>query len=368
MKETYVKKLTRTGSGTYAIYLPKEWIKKVFADAGNEKEYLVSLKILEKAVLILPPAKNVESKVQMEKPDRRETKQALISAYVNGFSHFTLEAEEGLNEESILEARNVMRFLDETLVTGTDEHRIEFTDRFVEKEFNIEEAISLLFDRVLDAMNLAHEVLTYFDLNPERTIHLMQMLAAIEDRDIDRGVYQIIRNLSKLNFKFRSFIELNYTVLVNDILERVGDSSIGIAELMCDIYGIQRTHLNYPYEILMKEFHKPRFPECVTELKEEYLRAVHHCIRILPEIKEYVQKRDGKSSLKMRTEIARERVNTEKRIFEIQSRITFPKPENIERNVLLSTLQIAHRVREFQTRLESICEQTALFWYSVQAG
>ncbi|MEM3512836.1 MAG: hypothetical protein QXH13_01520, partial [Thermoplasmata archaeon] len=346
-------------------YLPKEWIRKVFSDRENEKEYLVSLKILEKAVLILPPAKNVENKVQMEKPDKRETKQALISAYVNGLSHFTLEAEQGLNEESILEARNVMRFLDETLVTSTDEHRIEFTDRFVEKEFNIEEAISLLFDRVQDAMNLAYEVLTYFDLNPERTIHLMQMLAAIEDRDIDRGVYQIIRNLSRLNFKFRSFIELNYTVLVNDILERLGDSSIGIAELMCDIYGIPRPHLNYPYEILMKEFQKPKFPECVAELKEEYLRAVRHCIQILPEIKEYVQNRDGKSSLKMRMEIARERVNTERRIFEIQARIKFPKPENIERNVLLSTLQVAHRVREFQTRLESICEQTALFWYSV---
>ncbi|MEM4293574.1 MAG: hypothetical protein QXJ27_05355 [Thermoplasmata archaeon] len=363
MREIYVKRLTRTGSGTYAIYLPKEWIKRVFSDREKE-ECLISLRILEKAILILPPAKNVENKLKLQKPDKRETKQALISAYVNGFSHFLLEAEEGLNEESILEARNVMRFLDETLVTSTDEHKIEFTDRFVEKEFNIEEAISLLFDRVQDAMNLAHEILTYFDLNPERTIHLMQMLAAIEDRDIDRGVYQIIRNLSKLNFKFGSFIELNYTVLINDILERLGDSSIGIAELMCDIYGIPRAHLNYPYEILMKEFQKPRFPECVAELKEEYLRAVHHCIQILPKIKEYVQRRDGKTSLKMRAEIAMERVNTEKRIFEIQSRIKFPKAGNIERNVLLSTLQIAHRVREFQTRLESICEQTALFWYA----
>lgn len=364
MKENYVKKLTRTGSGTYAIYLPKEWIRKVFTEPGV-KEYQVVMKILEKALLILPPAKNVGSKIKLEKPDRRETKQALISAYVNGFSHFILEAEKGFKEESILEARNVMRFLDETLVTSTDEHKIEFTDRFVEKEFNIEEAISLLFDKVQDTMNLAYETLTYFDLNPERTIHLMQMLAAIEDRDIDRGVYQIIRNLSKLNFKFRSFIELNYTVLINDILERLGDSSIGIAELICDIYGIPRTHLNYPHEILMKEFQKPKFPECVTALKEEYLRATHHCIRVLPSIKEYVQKRDGKSSLRMRMEIAMERVRTEKRIFEIQSRIIFPKPENIERNILLSTLQIAHRVREFQTRLESICEQTALFWYSV---
>jgi len=363
MRETYVKKLTKTGSGTFALYIPKEWIKNVFADG---EQPLVNLKMLEKAILLLPIAKHAEKVLTLQKPDKRETKQALISAYINGFSHFALNAQQGLDEGSILEARNVMRFLDENLVTSTDEHKIEFTDRFVDKEFNIDEAISLLFDRVYDVMNLANEILTYFDLNFERTLHLMQMLAVIEDRDIDRSVYQIIRNLSRLNFKFRSFTELNYIVLINDILERLGDSAIGVAELVCDIYSIPRAHLNYPYEILIQEFKKPKFPSCVAELKAEYLRAIQHCIKILPEVKEYVQKRDGKASLKMRQEIAKERVSTEKRIFEIQARIKFPKPENIERNVLLSTLQLAHRVREFQTRLESICEQTALFWYAVE--
>ncbi|MGC8912570.1 MAG: hypothetical protein ACP5LE_01360 [Thermoplasmata archaeon] len=364
MKEIYIKSLTKTGSGTFAIYLPKEWIKSILPEWKDEKKYQVYLRVLERALLILPPIKSVEKEIVIPETGKRETKQALISGYVRGYSHFSLRTEKGLKEESILEARNVMRFLDETLVTTTDEHKIEFVDRFVEKEFNLDEAVSLLFDRVHDAMSLSLEILTYFDLNPERTIHLMQMLAAIEDRDIDRGVYQIIRNISRLNFKFRSFIELNYIVLINDILERLGDSSIGIAELVCDIYGIPRAHLTYPYEILMKEFHKPHFPECVAELKQEYLNALKNSLNLLPEIKGYVQKRDGISALRMKLKLSEERGNTDKHIFEIQSRIKFPRPENRERGILLSILQLAHRIREFQTRLESICEQTALFWYS----
>jgi len=366
MKETYIKKLTKTGSGTFAIYLPKEWVKTFMTEKdGDAQETYVYLKPLERALLITPPAKNVVKEIPMKDLGKREIKQALISGYVRGYASFTINTPVQMSEESILEARNVMRFLDENLITDTEEHKIGFTDRFGEKEFNLDEALALLFDRVHDAMNLALEILTYFDLNLERTVHLMQMLAAIEDHDIDRGVYQIMRNISKLNFKFKNFLELNYIVLVNDILERLGDSSIGVAELMCDIYGIERKHISYPFEIIKKEMQVPVFPDCVSELKEEYIRAAKECVEILPKIKEYVQNKDGKSSLKLKIMISEARVNTEKRIFEIQSRIKFPRPENKERGVLLSTLQLAHRVREFQTRLESICEQTALFWYAV---
>ncbi|MEW5760301.1 MAG: hypothetical protein AB1779_06010 [Candidatus Thermoplasmatota archaeon] len=356
------KRVTRVGSGAYSIYLPKKWIEDWCEKQKESME--VELLTLGEHLIVSPIVRKMEKEIDAKLENIEEAKYALISSYINGYENFKLNSRERLKEEVICGAMAFTRSLDENIVARVSENSIACTMRAQAQLPTYKDLLSLLFDRNLDIIEMAKEILFYYELNPNRTLHIMKMVYSIEEEDIDRLTYQILRLLVNLQVQVNSLSELYFLCLVSDVLERIGDALIGIVELVCELYGINKEHLSYPIEILEKELHINEVPS-QQEMKKLYIDTLEMCIEELTKAKKIVLERNGYEALAFSKAAAELRIKFEKELFSAVSKIRLEKSSAKDKRKVLTILKIGHRLRELITRIESFGKRTAQFYYSI---
>ncbi len=321
MENRVRKKLTKSGKGAFSVYIPKRWIDGWVEEQKKDKE--VNLVELDEHLLLSPVIKESKKRLAVDLKTSAEIRTLLLSSYVRGYQQVDIISERKFTNEQISEARGYIRLLDENLQMTANDNMISYKSRNAESKFDYSDLFVNLFSKTAEVLELVSELLTFYDMNPQRTVHLIRMINSVEEEDIDRISFHIFRQMANLDMPFDSFIDIEFLGLVSDILERIGDTSVGIAGLVCDIYGIDRNHMHYPLEILEKEVEsrKITIPDNLVELKKIYIQAIKDGCMYLQACRDTVMKKDGISAYHLKRELMDLRRGVETQIFEAVARL-----------------------------------------------
>ncbi|MEM2899550.1 MAG: hypothetical protein QXT63_02055 [Thermoplasmata archaeon] len=385
MENRMKKRLTKSGKGAYSIYIPKKWIDGWVDEQKKKKE--VYLLELDEHLLLSPVIKESKKSLSVDLKTTQEIRTLLLSSYVRGYQEVDIHSDRKFTNEQISEARGYIRLLDENLQVVANDNCISYKSRNIESKIEYSELFANLFQKTVEVLELVSELLQYYDLNPQRTVHLIRMINCVEEEDIDRISFHIFRQMANLEMAVESFIDLEFLGLVADILERIGDTCVGIAGLVCDIYGIDRNHMHYPLEILEKEVESKKIsiPNNLEELKKIYIQAIKEGCSYLNACRDTVMNKDGITAYHLKRETMNTRRKVETQIFEAVSRLWEEarkerngkdkkekrSKENEEelqdtRQTMSNTLyvyQIGYRIRELINYIEGLAKRACLVYY-----
>ncbi len=354
------KRISRAGSGGFSIYLPKQWINGWLDEQVAGKE--VDMFSLGDQLILTPRLSTKRMSVSAGAMTRDELKEYIVSAFIKGADEFRLESS-ALSEALIGESRNIVRLLDENLVPASNDDAISYANRpAIVHETNA--LLSLLFDKVAEGEGLASDLLNSFDINPDKGIQILRLMYSLEEEDIDRVAFQILRNLSKCEPSSRTLTELNLKWTTADALERIGDTLYAVAGLVCESYGLERDELQYPVEYLQEHALTKDFaiPDHIHCLKEQFVADMNECSESLLKVKEAVLARDGKAALEQSHVISCYRLRMEKEFWENASKLTRPFSLR-EGSAFLLCNRIASRVREILFLTDGLAKRAGLVYY-----
>jgi len=209
-------------------------------------------------LIISPVLKGSSKSAMLDSDSVEEVRHFLLSCYVRGFESAEIVTNGRFTDEQICGARSFVRSLDDRLTLDITESRIAY-DKNAAAMLSRPDATQLqrlLFDKLLEGVRLMEELLEYFDKNPRRAIHLMQMLRLLEE-DTDRLALQILRLASRMEIPFENLVDLYYIVLTTNTMENLGDSMFGMVRNVCMFYNLDPAKLPYPPDALIKEISKP---------------------------------------------------------------------------------------------------------------
>jgi phosphate uptake regulator len=386
MENRMKKRLTKSGKGAYSIYIPKKWLDTWVEEQKKKKE--VYLLELDEHLLLSPVIKESKKSLSVDLKTTQEIRTLLLSSYVRGYQEVDIYSDRKFTNEQISEARGYIRLLDENLQVVAHDNCISYKSRNIENKIEYSELFSNLFQKTVEVLELVSELLQFYDLNPQRAVHLIRMINCVEEEDIDRISFHIFRQMANLEMAVESFIDLEFLGLVADILERIGDTCIGIAGLVCDIYGIDRNHMHYPLEILEKEVESKKIsiPDNLEELKKIYIQAIKEGCNYLNACRDTVMNKDGITAYYLKRETMNTRRKVETQIFEAVSRLweearkeNNGKDKKEKRNrvkekeelqdtkqTMSNTLyvyQIGYRIRELINYIEGLAKRACLVYY-----
>ncbi|MDH7508694.1 MAG: hypothetical protein QHH00_04765 [Methanomassiliicoccales archaeon] len=316
------KRLTRAGSGGFSIYLPKKWVRGWSRDQVKDRE--VEMFNIENYLILAPKGSKKKIEISVEHIDSEDLKEYIVSSFINGADEFRLQSSL-LTDALIGESRSIIRMLDENLEPTSNNNVVSYINRS-SIAHETPSLIALLFDKLSDGENLILELIQSFDSNPEKGIHLLRLLYMLEEEDIDRIAFQIMRNVSKLDVSSHSITELNLVWAMADALERIGDTLYSITGLICDFYGLEREELRYPVEYLQQHIVSKNFtlPECVRHLKDDISSDMRNCYSFLLRIKKSILERNGRDALRCAHDIACYMKRTERDYWDKIAKIARP--------------------------------------------
>lgn len=254
--QRYRKKVTRSGKGAFSLYIPKRWIDRWKGEQAKERT--VDLLQMDDHLIISPVLKGSSKSAMLDSDSVEEVRHFLLSCYVRGFESAEIVTNGRFTDEQICGARSFVRSLDDRLTLDITENRIAY-DKNAAAMLSRPDATQLqrlLFDKLLEGVRLMEELLEYFDKNPRRAIHIMQMLRLLEE-DTDRLALQILRLASRMEIPFENLVDLYYIVLTTNTMENLGDSMFGMVRNVCMFYNLDPAKLPYPPDALIKEISKP---------------------------------------------------------------------------------------------------------------
>jgi hypothetical protein len=354
-----VKKISRAGSGGYSLYLPKRWINN-WSEAQQKEKEIEMFEVGDQLIISPMQSRKVLTK-KIEGASQEELIYHMLSAYIRGADNFTI-TQEGLSDINIGEIRNILRFLDENLMVRAERNSISFENRPV-AAYDPGSLIPLLFDKLIEAENLAADLVNDCDTNPVRCIHLMRMLYALEKEDVNRLSLQIFRNLSRCRSPAKDFIDINFKWSSANMLEIIGDGLYGVVQIVCRSYGINPNDLQYPAEYLEKKM-VDRSPVLgdAEKLRMQLVIDLREGAIMLSKAKEAIVSGDGKGAFDYKDEL-REQV----RAMEVEladSMGEFSTSGDVTEESFLSVVQISIRVREIMYLTKSLTKRAALIYFS----
>lgn len=354
-----VKKISRAGSGGYSVYLPKKWI------SGWNEEQMESREVEMREVgehLILTPKSSRRSCKGVSKGDTREELiYHLLSAYINGADDFSM-TQDGLTDMELSEIRNTMRFLDENLCVKTDGDTIEYENRPV-VTYDVSHLLPLLFEKVIEAENMAADLINDCDSDPKRCIHLMRMMHGIEKEDVNRLTLQIFRNLSRFRGPLRNFIDVNFMWSSANMLEIIGDALYGIVQVVCRCYGLDSDELQYPAEYLegkIKEDHVVLGE--AEKLRMQLVIDLREAAIMLDKAREAIILGDGKGAFEYKDEIREQVKAMESEMADgMGDFINSSQDVNVS---FLPVMLMSIRAREVMYLTKSLTKRAALVYFN----
>jgi len=354
-----VKKISRAGSGGYSIYLPKKWISGWSEEQKESRE--VEIRKVGEHLILTPKINRRSYKGVSRGESRDELIYHVLSAYINGVDDFRI-IQDGLNDMEMGEIRNTMRFLDENLSVRTEEGTIEYENRPV-VTYDVSHLLPLLFEKVIEAENLAADLINDCDSNPKRCIHIMRMMHGIEKEDVNRLTLQVFRNLSMFRGPLRSFIDVNFMWSSANMLEIIGDALFGIVQVVCRCYGLDPNELQYPAEYLEGKI-KEDFEVLgeAEKLRMQLVIDMREAAIMLDKAREAIISGDGRGAFEYKDEI-REQVRA------MESEMAdgigdFCASCQDEKIPFLPVMLMSIRAREIMYLTKSLTKRAALVYFN----
>jgi len=353
------KRISRAGSGGYSLYIPKQWIKSWTDEQNKDKE--VDMFSVGDQLVLTPKIMIRSMRASAGGMSNYELKQYIVSSYVNGADEFILNSDR-LSDSLIGESRNIIRLLDENLVPGLNTNEVSYSNRS-DVIHDTDALCSLLFDKVIEGENLAVDLLTYLDVNPNRTIQILKIMYALEEEDIDRIAFQALRKLSKFDSSSRTLSDLNVKWMAADSLERIGDNLYAIACLVSSSYGLEREMLQYPVEYLEEHAMKNgvKVSKNIAGLKEHSVSDMKTCSQMLQKVKEIILTRDGKRAAGFSKEINEYRQKREREFWE--KLVILPPLSHDGKQCVFLCNMIEARVRETLYLIEGMTKRAGLVYF-----
>lgn len=298
---------------------------------------------------------------ELEGASQEELVYHMLSAYIRGVDDFSM-TQEGLSEFDISGMRNILRFLDENLMVHAEKNTISYENRPV-ATYDPGPLIPLLFNKVIEAVNIAADLVNDCDTNPSRCIHLMRMLYAIEKEDVNRLSLQIFRNLSRCRSPARDFVDINFKWSSANMLEIIGDGIYGVVQIVCRSYGINPDDLRYPAEYLVKKL-DDRTPVLgnADKLRMQLVIDLREGAVMLSKAKEAIVSGDGKGAFEYKDELRKQVRAMEAELADGMSE--FSMSADVLEESFLSIVQISIRVREIMYLTKSLTKRAALIYFS----
>ncbi len=335
---------------------PKEQRKKNEVTMFNLGNHLV----------ITPMINQMKKHIAIEEEAFDRLRHIILSSYVRGYSELDVECEK-LSYKQIEAARKYMRLLDEKLIPTTTEEQIAFRSQLTAKpmEGDVNELLSILFTKTEESLRLSSELMSFFDLNPDRAVHRLKLIYALEHEDIDRLTYQVYRRLANFELPTDKLADLYYLVLIVSTLERIGDTLFSMAGFICNIYGFDREKLDYPLELLRNEVRKDDLvlPDSFLPLKRLYSQSMKEARQLLAEARPIVMERDGVLAYDYKKKVRDYRFRFEDDNFELTDPLKYKISDKDSSMMHLHTIRLGYRIRELLRYIESLGKRTCLFYY-----
>ncbi|MFP4196691.1 MAG: hypothetical protein ACLFS6_03455 [Methanomassiliicoccales archaeon] len=355
------KRVTKTGKGAFSLYLPKRWIDQWSKEQLKERR--VDLQEVGDHLIISPIIKGSFQTGFLEHGDEDEIRQFLLCSYVQGYESAELRSE-GFSDEQMSAARNFVRLLDERLILDVREESIGYGRDFkVNMDSpSVDQLQRLLFEKLHESLRLSKELIAHLNGNRNRTIHLLHTLRTLEEEDIDRVAMQIMRRASRMEITFHSFPDLFYTVLTTDLLEKLGDAIFGIAEGVCDLYGLDKGRLSFPMETILEEMDVSSTLGLrnLQRTKEAYMREVEQLEEHLRRTMDIVLNRRGEAAYRYMEEIDGYHSSLKDRLAGLLAG-SVSDSEGEPRNELV---RIGYDLQQIASLTGDLVEEVAMFYFS----
>lgn len=246
------KRVTKAGRGAHAIYLPKAWLDAWSPEQAARAE--IDLVTLDEHLILSPVIASDHPAAVLDSDDPDDLMRLLLSAYVSGHRAFTGRRKEGFSDAQLMEARRFLRLLDERLEVDWDEDHIRFVRApREERHLTVTAHLTDLCNKVLEAAESLAELLEFFPHNPQRALHAVHLVTAIERDDIQRIKNQAYRQVARLQVPAERVADIQLLMLGTHTLARMGKLLVETACTVGDHLGIDRERLHYPPELLEKE-------------------------------------------------------------------------------------------------------------------
>lgn len=353
-----VKKISRAGSGGYSLYLPKRWINK-WSEAQQKDKEIEMFEVGDQLIISPKQSRRALAKT-IEDASQEELIYYMLSAYIRGVDDFSI-TQNGLSDVDISGMRNILRFLDENLMVHANKNTISYENRPV-TTYDPGPLIPLLFDKIIEAVNLVADLVNDCDTNPSHCLHLMRMLYAIEKEDVNRLSLQIFRNLSRCRTPAKDFIDINFKWSSANMLEIIGDGIYGVVQIVCRSYGIDPNELRYPAEYLEKKIEdgNPILGQA-DKLRMQLVIDLREGAMMLSKAKEAIVSGDGKGAFEYKDELRKQVRAMEAELADSMSE--FSKSGDVTEESFLSAVQISIRVREIMYLTKSLTKRAALIYF-----
>lgn len=249
------RRVQRTGSSSYIITLPKDWIDSTRLKSGD---FVIIEKLGNKLVITPSAAEPTQLKATLKiypGVDKVQILRVLLAAYISGYSVISLIFDKNIPNlaSMISEIKNLARLkLAGIEVIEESATTITFKVLLNLQELPLMNAIRRLYLIVSSMLN------DTLNLIKDRNLSIAQMVIQRDD-EADRFHHLIVRELSVALLDIRVQHELgisniaeilSYRIIARN-LERIADHAVNIAKRVAAIGGLD--HPEYAYDYLQED-------------------------------------------------------------------------------------------------------------------
>ncbi|MFO1532805.1 MAG: hypothetical protein ABR562_03765 [Thermoplasmatota archaeon] len=297
MQGTKRKRVTQVGSGAYSVYLPKKWIDGWSPEQRAARE--VDLHFINNSLLIVPALRRLrfETKVDTEQAFVR---MMLLSAYVRGHHEVVLHPKGAFDEDCVAMARDLLRHLDERLLTTVGPEAIGFTvqGNMPPAFASGSDLLHLMTTKLREMVALAAECVEAFGTKPERALHTARLLHSLQDEDLSRLYHQAIRMVANLELPLGAVSDFQFLDLVAAEMQTVGSQCVAVGHAVISGYGLSPADLLLPRADLAKRAAAVRdLPPVVLAIVRVYGRSFEEARTLLARFAAALEARDATALL-----------------------------------------------------------------------
>ncbi len=253
------KRVTRVGSGAFSIYLPKKWMDTWAPNPDDPRE--VDLHLVNEGLLIVPAA--LKRSVNMSVDAHPATiHSSLLSAYVRGVDNCVLTpTASAFSNDAIGSARDLLRHLDERIVATCSPDSISFSldPDLPPPSSDGADILRVMGAKIMEMLGLAAEAVETFGTDPDRCLHAMALVDAMQREDVQRLFHQALRSVARIELPMDSVSDFQFLDLLASHLERIGNHMLRMTDVLLAEYDLTASDLDYPRRHLLEKI-GPRDP------------------------------------------------------------------------------------------------------------
>lgn len=245
MSSVEKRRVQRTGSSSYIITLPKEWVDAVRLKSGD---YILVEKLGDKLVLIPPTAESTQLRINIrvhQGVDIAQVFRAILGAYISGYNLIAVTFDKSIQDlaKYISELKNLVRIK----LPGIEVIEESYNSVSFKVLLNIQE-IPLI--SAIRRLHLIVNSMLQDCINLVKTSDLNIAYGVIQrDDEADRFHHMIVRELATALLDVKTQYELGITNITEALsyriiarnLERIADHAVNISKRILAAQGLKNS-------------------------------------------------------------------------------------------------------------------------------